>query len=343
MIKHNYQIDNIRAIAIILVVFGHSIILYSNSWTLYTTSVSVPILDYLKKFINLVQMPLYFSISGFLFFYHSKAIQVRKFIASKIHRLIIPFLLVGLFWMIPIKYAVGYLNYDGRNIFEIIFNDLIFLKDTGHLWYLPCLFMCFICSVILYQYIIPYVKKHIRLKSIVYDLSILGMLLILSLAVNHIPSVCEALICNTAKYLVYFNYGLLINKYNEKLERINSNTKLFMCIITVILSVLSIFLNLKMDFILSGLLVLLMYLLIKRTHDKVLSFISKYSFGIYLFHSPLIYITFTYLNECNPVVVIFINFVIWGAVATGLSFLITKTPLKIMLGQYKETNKYQHT
>lgn len=64
----NTKIVNIRAIAILLVVFGNSIILYSSTWNLYTSTNQVLILDYLKRIIDLIQMPLFFSISGFLFF-----------------------------------------------------------------------------------------------------------------------------------------------------------------------------------------------------------------------------------------------------------------------------------
>ena len=37
--KKIFLIDNLRAFAILIVVFGHSIILYSSQWALYTTSV----------------------------------------------------------------------------------------------------------------------------------------------------------------------------------------------------------------------------------------------------------------------------------------------------------------
>lgn len=59
------DIVSIRAIAILLVAFGHSIILYSSSWSLYETSVQSQVLDHLKNIINMLQMPLFFSVSGF--------------------------------------------------------------------------------------------------------------------------------------------------------------------------------------------------------------------------------------------------------------------------------------
>ena len=63
--KRREDIVNIRAIAIMLVALGHSIILYSSAWNLYETTVNAPVLDHLKNVINMVQMPLFFSVSGF--------------------------------------------------------------------------------------------------------------------------------------------------------------------------------------------------------------------------------------------------------------------------------------
>lgn len=56
------RVVNLRALAILLVVFGHSIILYSNSWNLYQTVNECYILDYVKRVINYVQIPLFFFI-----------------------------------------------------------------------------------------------------------------------------------------------------------------------------------------------------------------------------------------------------------------------------------------
>ena len=63
LVKHrdsiySEQITNIRVLAILIVVFGHSIILYSSAWNLYSTINKVQVLDYIKDIINLIQMPL---------------------------------------------------------------------------------------------------------------------------------------------------------------------------------------------------------------------------------------------------------------------------------------------
>lgn len=74
------------------------------------------------------------------------------------------------------------------------------------------------------------------------------------------------------------------------------------------------------------------YIFIPDRECKTLGFISQYSFGIYLLHSPLIYITFTYLKDENPLIVIGLNFLVFGAVSLLLSIGISKTPLKILIG-----------
>lgn len=51
--KVEYRINNIRAVAILVVVFGHSIILYSSTWNLYETLQTSIILDNIKEIINI--------------------------------------------------------------------------------------------------------------------------------------------------------------------------------------------------------------------------------------------------------------------------------------------------
>lgn len=64
----NKKIVNIRAFAILIIVLGHSIILYSKSWGIYTTIIEVPLLNVLKDIINSFQLELFFALSGFLFY-----------------------------------------------------------------------------------------------------------------------------------------------------------------------------------------------------------------------------------------------------------------------------------
>lgn len=119
--KRDYQIDNIKGILIILVVFGHSLEL------LRLESV---ITSYVYNFIYTFHMPIFIFISGYL----SKNIQKGR--DSAFRQLFIPFLLFNSIW----------------NIIQIISTRLVdipvksaeafsFLNPGWALWYILALFI----------------------------------------------------------------------------------------------------------------------------------------------------------------------------------------------------------
>lgn len=62
--------------------------------------------------------------------------------------------------------------------------------------------------------------------------------------------------------------------------------------------------------------------------------INKNSFGIYLFHSPLIYITYTLIPNSNPIIILLINFGIFGTVGFILTEIFRKIKiLKFAIGE----------
>lgn len=140
------KIGNIRALCIFLVVLGHSIILYSSAWDLYSTQVSAPVLDLMKKFIDPIQMPLFFSLSGYLFvFTHSKHRGFLPLLRTKALRLLVPYFGIGLMYMLPIRLVIGYPGYQGRTAAQLLTNFLL-SSDVGHLWFLPALFVIFLLA-----------------------------------------------------------------------------------------------------------------------------------------------------------------------------------------------------
>lgn len=95
--KREYCVDNLRAIAILLVVLGHSIIIYDSGWGITTSEIECLPFYYLKKIINVIQMPLFFSISGFCFCLSQNKSLNRKMILNKVKRLIIPYFTIAFF------------------------------------------------------------------------------------------------------------------------------------------------------------------------------------------------------------------------------------------------------
>ena len=140
----NFKIVNLRAFAIITVVIGHSIILYSSKWSIMETNVICPFFDGMKDFINLYQMQLYFFISGYLFYGSlQKKQSFLHFIRIKALRLIIPYLFFGFLWMIPIKYLLQIPSIQDQSLTDLSINLLEGINN-GHLWFLNSLFIIFI-------------------------------------------------------------------------------------------------------------------------------------------------------------------------------------------------------
>lgn len=309
-----YLIQNLKAIAIIIVVFGHSIIIYSNSWGFYTTSNEVPLLNSIKNFINIFQMPLFFSISGFLFAKTFKKYNFVKLVINKFKRLIIPFFCISLLWMIPIKSFLGYRNYANVKFLGIL-KMLLLNIDSGHLWYLPTLFIMFII-----MYVLLKIFKENRLLIIL-------ILIIYYFSNNLIYSNFFVL---ALKNLIYFYMGIIFSKQKNEL-----NIKNITVLIVLLILSLNIYYRFHYTYLLvyiAILLVKLFFILLPNKKIKFLDILADNSFGIYLLHSPLVYVTFTFIPNCHYFYIIFINFIAFGWLSLILTTLVRKTKFKFILG-----------
>jgi peptidoglycan/LPS O-acetylase OafA/YrhL len=70
----------------------------------------------------------------------------------------------------------------------------------------------------------------------------------------------------------------------------------------------------------------------------LVGFLDSRSFGVYLLHSPLIYVTFTFFAASNPWLVFAINFLIGGGIALALTSLLKTTPLRFLIGDKNRQN-----
>lgn len=327
------RIINLRAIAILIVVLGHSIILYDPSWGLYHSDIVMPLFEFVKQhLINPIQMPIFFFISGFLFYrsVNERAqLSFGKFFRSKFFRLIIPYYSIAILWMNPIKLCVKSPGYEDGFGFSDIARQLLFSGHLGHLWYLPtllgCFFIVFLSVSVLY--------KYIARGCYTYFISLLfALFLCIHLFSNHISSFfCLSYI---AHYLVFFfagycfYYGLLV--FHTILTR--KETK-YLCIIGLVFS--SVFVFCFSEILRPLCIVLLLigaYMIIPNKTNTISRSISDKSFGIYLFHSPFIYLTFTYFANLNPWLVLLINFVLFGGLSYLISILISKSNFKYIIG-----------
>ena len=333
------KLVNLRAILILIVVLGHSIILYSSTFSQFDTINKVRFLDVLKNsVINAYQMQLFFSLSGYLFYYTvQKNKKYFEFIIDKIKRLIIPFLGVGILYMAPIKSLLQVKEFRG-NFFYNCFNNIIKLKLPGHLWFLVALFIIFVVFFTLSK-LVKIEKKET--KYIIIDVIILIIALVCA---SHIPFIKkffpQAAIFRAFTYGFWFYLGFCINKYfalGKTEDAYKKQYVPFLCIITGMLLMYRLhhtFDAIKLLAALSA--VITAYIIIPSKTNKVTEYLDRNSMGMFLFHSPLIYISFTFFPNIHPALMVFINFVCFGFLSSLITELVRRTPLRILIGEYKK-------
>ena len=225
------RITRLRCCAIIVVVFGHSIILYDPNWGVYSSTHTVLSLMWIKHIINTFQMPLFLFLSGFCFYYSVQKHQytnkqsIIDGIIGKMKRLLIPFVAVALLWMIPIRRICRYADWSDLNLIQICARVFLGI-DSGHLWFLPTLFLIFVFSFLL----LP------RMKQKTNDILILLITFCGAIIAFKIPSIL--FLSNTASSLYWFVLGFECCKYkltNEKF--INTGLK-YAVLVSSILAVL---------------------------------------------------------------------------------------------------------
>lgn len=323
---------NIRALAIFMVVLGHSIILYSSAWDLYETAVSVPFLDYLKNLLDLVQMPLFFSLSGYLFvFTHGKKGGVWQLLKNKALRLLVPYLGCGLCFMLPIRIAIGYPTYQGMSIGDVV-QKFLTSTDVGHLWFLPALFFMFLLS----ELILTIAEKISGIKNnpeII--LCIVAFALYLEgyrIGFGYPP------LLSAFNYLLWFSLGYTANVWQNTVWKIYSiaPVKWGLIVLSAVLlgyNIAAGSMSVTLSLLMKGLFVVNAYGTAPEKSCRITEKIDRNSFGVYLLHSPLIYITYATIPDASPVLVVFLNLVVFGAVAYGLTELTRRTKLKVLIGE----------
>ena len=317
MKKINYNIVFIRFLAILIVMFGHSIIIYDPNWGLLTTSVSSNTLVFIKHIINTIQMPIWFTMAGFLYYFSLKKNKNLLLVfKDKFKKLLLPFLIIGLLYLIPIRYLVGYSNYVNHSLIYNIIHNLILGFDNGHLWYLPTLFIIFL--------IFNFYKDNNKYIDIV----IFILLIYLNIISNHFPTY----LYYVSFYLIFFYLGILFNKYN-----LISNLKTYYSIIIIIILIIyNLFINNSLILLFVQFISLILLFKIDFTKLgklKVINCISNNSYGMYLFHSPLVYLTFKFLPNISPILMIIINFIVFGSISYIITYLIRKTKFKFIIGE----------
>lgn len=303
----------LRAIAILLVVLGHStyFIIITSYGGIDYSNVFFPsgriynFLEFIGIMIYNFHMPLFVFISGAVhyLFVKKRECSFKELFKIKFKRLMLPYFIVGIFYMIPLKYISNF--YSENTLSEIFINGLLLFQCSGHLWFLFMLFMVFLIFKVFERYMID--NK--------YSVIIMPILLFLNIFSDKIPiDIFQNIaIC---KYLIWFYLGFKFEESRVSINKLILNYKHKLFFVFLILFILTS--NYSKNFVLDidimskwifyrvllliiailGIITAYIFALIIRK-SSIINFINKYSFHIYLLHDPLNYIILAIINSIN--------------------------------------------
>jgi len=216
--KKYLEMDRLKGLGILLVLLGHSIIVYpiniqDISWCMF-----------LHDFIYSFHMPLFFVVSGFLYANSSKRLPYMKNLKKKSLRLLLPYFVFSFFNLMTNYFLNDFVNRKVDNFGEAIMDILLHGKFY---WFLYVLFMIFM--------IIPLLEK-LFVNKITTSL-IVSILLVLRYTGIGTK---EFMLDLVLYYLVFFLCGYFLNRnYDKFLSLLKS--KSIILIATVLFLVFNIF------------------------------------------------------------------------------------------------------
>lgn len=188
------EVSFMRPILLVLLVSYHAFAPYVGSWSMPEGINHVEAYRWLGLLSRACRLEGFVFISGYIFTFQilrkNKFGSVRSLVLSKVERLLLP----GLF------FSILYLMFFVDNISPMGFAYQA-LNGVGHLWYLPCLFWCFILQYVLTQ-------KQIGLRKMV-------PILILGAFLSVIPLPLQ--LNRTLYYAMFFIGGGWTYRYKDKI------------------------------------------------------------------------------------------------------------------------------
>lgn len=317
------EISVLQSFAITLVVLGHSVIAGVDFG---------PVISWLWHFIYSFHMPLFFTLSGYLFLYTggTKA-NFRGFLINKTKRLLVPYVVLSTLAFFPkvllskianrpIDFSV--ISYIKTIIYPVD-NTIVFF------WFAPTLFLIFVISPIFYH----------TLKNNKALVVLMTVLLVLLLKYN--PVQIRLFNVSGALYnIIYFWLGCVLANYKHFTSRLFRNYYFFliMLLITVLHNLVNpVYLFSHAVVAIVGTLMVFSFAYLYVGKGLSFDSINGYSYQIYLlswFPQVFFDVVFRKLIGLNIFIVAFLMFISGLYLPVIVSKIIAKRlpKLKIIIG-----------
>lgn len=331
----------IKNVLMIIIVLYHTIYMFTDAqWNFGTPVEQIKVFQYTYYFLMPLHTRTFFMVSGYIYAFlkleKKRYPTYPNFVFNKFKRLIVPYLIIGLLYVLPIKYLCGLWTIKDGLI------SILSGKGCDQLWFIIALFFVF---VIIYPFDKLLDKHPVLSILIAFALMgltgltehFLGFTLGLGKACRNIPFFVlgylyrkngtdfirkkSTLIIGSSLYLLIFAGYVVLREVSFE----NSET---------IASVVHYSLFIFGSSIFFGLLLNLFDKV--RLHDKKISiFLGKHSMNVYLFHQQIIYIfIFFLINKINHYLFVLLVLCSTLVIALSMSLLFrTNKVTKFMVGE----------
>ena len=212
-----YDISFIRPILLIMLVSYHAFCYNCGAWNAPESITTNEIYKWLANLSRSFRLEGFVFISGYIFalqvFKKNKFNSITQLATSKFKRLIIPSILFSVLYF--------YLFFANKGV---AFPTIDIISGFAHMWYLPCLFWCFIGTYIIYK------------SNLKESLVALLLLLLIPLSIAPLP-----LQLSSAMYYMFFFWaGGYIWKHSEQIKEWITGRRILCAWITFVVLVVAV-------------------------------------------------------------------------------------------------------
>lgn len=315
-----------KCILMLLVVLCHSMAFWTNNWFTKNPVYSAAYIGCASEWLGTFHVYSFIMISGYIFAFQKREkfnyTSFCSFLYKKFKRLIVPYLFVSIFYVIPV-----YCLFFSPSIKTIIFNYFLAISPS-QLWFLICLFNVFLLGWLMDMFFHNHIYYGLAFSVFLY-------------LIGSIPFLNIFQINTTLNCVVFFWIGYMLRKEKKSVFDGKYGHVIAGVIFLVDISIYSFyyfykgriellplgsFYNVLLVFLIRIIGVLMIFVLIQSftqysNKTNILSLLIPQTMSVYLFHQQIVYFVVYILNGVvHPVFHVMICFV----VSVSVSFLIGK-------------------
>lgn len=345
-------INVLRILALILVILAHSSAVYTGAWGFKLVNNKSKTIKYITKCFQTFRMPLFVFISGYL--YHFNRVKLGKyksfpeFVKKKAKRLLIPYLMVGILFMIPVQMIFNIYS-DNESFFYKVVNEILLANMPGHLWFLLALFNIFMIFYL--------VEEYVNKKSIIFNKKgiVINFIILICIGffTRNIPNFYQ--FQSSLEYFVFFYMGYVFSEYFEDIRNYVEKRRYVLFIHSAFFNIHYFLLNSIKNSALwfkgvrflfrkitsmLGVTFMFMYSLKfcedterldKFMNNSIIKLIDNNKFYTYLFHQPVLKIVLVNIGDIDISPFVVVNILFWSTLAISLLLAVVTKKIKGVL------------